>query len=60
MIMLEYKDEDDDRPAQISIIESASSIESMISFLRSTDKAYHASIFRVIYEWAIKEFLLSS
>lgn len=59
-IMLEYKDEDDDRPAQVSIIESDSTIESMIRFLNTMDEAYHGSIFNVIYGWAVKEFLVSS
>lgn len=54
VLLFEYLDEDDDRPAAIGIIEASATIESMISHLNSVDSVYHEPIYRTVYEWALK------
>ena len=60
MILIEYKDEDDDRPAEISLFEAGSTIASIVSFLRNMDSVYHETIYRTVFEWAIRDFLVSA
>ncbi|MEG3113431.1 hypothetical protein SC127_22120 [Pantoea sp. T14] len=59
MVMLEYKDEDDDRPASIAFIETDNSIESMLAFIKNTDSAFHEPLHITIHEWALQCFYRS-
>jgi len=60
MILIEYNDEDDDRPAEVSLFEADSTIASMVSFLRNMDSVYHETIYRAVFEWAIRAFFVSA
>ena len=56
VLLFEYVDEDDDRPAIIGFIEADSTIESMIDHLNSIDSIYHEPIYKCVYEWALQLF----
>lgn len=56
VLLLQYIDEDNDRPASIGIIEAETTIESMIEHLNKIDSIYHEPIYRSVYEWALKLF----
>ncbi|MFJ5459002.1 hypothetical protein [Pectobacterium sp. CHL-2024] len=57
VLLFEYFDEDDDRPASIDTLEIPSTtVEAMIEHLNSVDSIYHKPIYKTIYEWASKLF----
>ena len=56
VLLFEYIDEDDDRPAEIGIIETDVTMESMIEHLKSVEAAYHGPIYESIFGWALKLF----
>lgn len=57
VLLFEYFDEDDDRPAIIEILETTTTtVEAMIAYLNSIDSIYHEPIYKAVYEWAVKFF----
>ncbi|MCL9995078.1 hypothetical protein LQF91_12460, partial [Escherichia coli] len=57
VLLFEYFDEDDDRPAIIEILETTTTtVEAMIGHLNSIDSIYHEPIYKAVYEWAVKFF----
>ena len=57
VLLFEYFDEDDDRPAIIEILETTTTtVEAMIAHLNSIDSIYHEPIYKAVYEWAVKFF----
>ena len=56
VLLFEYFEEDDDRPAIIDLLETTTTIEAMIEHLNSIDSIYHEPIYRAVYEWALKLF----
>jgi len=56
IILIEWTDEDEDRPATIGMIEHQSTIESMAEVLNATDSIYHDPIYQTIFGWAVDLF----
>lgn len=56
VILFEYLDDDDDRPALIGTIESDATIEAMIEHLSSIESQYHGSIYKAVHEWVLPLF----
>ncbi|GAB2953811.1 hypothetical protein [Hafnia psychrotolerans] len=56
VILFEYIDEDDDRPALLETIESDSTVEAIIEHLNSTESMYHGPIYKTVYEWVLPLF----
>ncbi|MCZ4057800.1 hypothetical protein O3W44_01490 [Pantoea sp. LMR881] len=59
MVMLEHILADDDDPVSVAFIETDSSIESMIHFIKSTDAVFHEPLHITIHEWALQCFYRS-